>query len=296
MALRAEAQASEFGIRGLGIPGREASAHSLALGGANGLFDAESSLNPAALGTLTTTTSSFTSSGTFRNSTSPSGSLSTRDSRFPQFLIGGPVTHVAAVAWLELLDVHGPRFHRRERWCRVAARRTRDSARHPELSRRHRRHSSRRGVGADAPPLHWRSVSLSHRLEPTRLPSLLGGHELPVAIADGRAVVWGDRCVGRCPVATEDRLRVGGDVPARWQHARAARFDRRRDRARARCDDGPGVAADHDERRCPPRHPEEHVADGRGPRAGTGPPRTPGSWHKVALARATRSKPRPASR
>ena len=43
----------------------------LALGGANGLFDGESSLNPAALGTLTTSTALFTSSGDWRSSTNP---------------------------------------------------------------------------------------------------------------------------------------------------------------------------------------------------------------------------------
>ena len=87
------AQSSEFGIRGLGIPGRELSTRSLALGGAEGLFDGESSLNPAALGTLTTATALFTSAGDWRSTTNPAGSLSTRDTRFPQILIGGPIPH-----------------------------------------------------------------------------------------------------------------------------------------------------------------------------------------------------------
>lgn len=86
-------QASQFSIRGLGEPGREVSARSLALGGAFGLFDGESSINPAALATLTTVTALFTASGDYRNSTNPSGSLSGRDTRFPQILVGGPIPH-----------------------------------------------------------------------------------------------------------------------------------------------------------------------------------------------------------
>ncbi|HEY8062361.1 MAG TPA: hypothetical protein VID74_06170 [Gemmatimonadales bacterium] len=87
------AQSSEFGIRGLGVPGRELSARGLALGGSGGLFDGESSLNPAALGTLTTVTALFTSSGDWRSTTNPAGSMSTRDTRFPQILVGGPIPH-----------------------------------------------------------------------------------------------------------------------------------------------------------------------------------------------------------
>jgi hypothetical protein len=85
------AQASEFGIRGLGIPGRELSTRAVGLGGATGLFDGESSLNPAALSTLTTTTGVFTTLGDWRNTANPAGSLSTRSTRFPQVAIGGPI-------------------------------------------------------------------------------------------------------------------------------------------------------------------------------------------------------------
>ena len=93
VAAQARAQSSEFGIRGLGLPGRELSARSLALGGAGGLFDGESSLNPGALGTLINTTALFTSTGGWRNTTNPAGTSSTRDTRFPQILIGGPIAH-----------------------------------------------------------------------------------------------------------------------------------------------------------------------------------------------------------
>ena len=39
------AQSSQFGIRGLGLPGRELSARSLALGGSFGLFDGSEYIN-----------------------------------------------------------------------------------------------------------------------------------------------------------------------------------------------------------------------------------------------------------
>ncbi len=85
------AQASQFGVRGLGLPGRSASARAIATGGALGLFDGESSLNPASLASLPMTTAVFTAANSFRNSTNPAGTVSNRDSRFPQMLVGGPI-------------------------------------------------------------------------------------------------------------------------------------------------------------------------------------------------------------
>ncbi|MEO5800198.1 MAG: hypothetical protein ABIZ70_09945 [Gemmatimonadales bacterium] len=87
----ARAQSSQFGVRGLGLPGRSSSAHSLGLAGAFSLFDGESSLNPAALGALTQTTSLFTSSASWRNTTNPAGTGKATDARFPQIQIGGPI-------------------------------------------------------------------------------------------------------------------------------------------------------------------------------------------------------------
>ena len=46
----AAAQSSQFGVRGLGMPGRPLTARAFATGGAFGLFEGESGLNPAALG------------------------------------------------------------------------------------------------------------------------------------------------------------------------------------------------------------------------------------------------------
>lgn len=85
------AQTSQFGVRGLGLPGRAGSARVLGSGGALSLFDGESSQNPASLATLGTTTAVFTMSTASRNSTNPAGDATGRDTRFPQMLIGGPI-------------------------------------------------------------------------------------------------------------------------------------------------------------------------------------------------------------
>lgn len=85
------AQSSEFGTRGLGIPGREESVRTLGTGGSFGLFDPTSSLNPAALGDVFALTATFTGTENFRSSSSPGGSVSGRDTRFPQVTAAGPV-------------------------------------------------------------------------------------------------------------------------------------------------------------------------------------------------------------
>jgi len=85
------AQSSQFGIRGLGHPGRWTSARALGVGGSVGLFDGTSSQNPAALALLTTVTSMFTSSTSWREVENPAGSASLRSTRFPQILVGGRV-------------------------------------------------------------------------------------------------------------------------------------------------------------------------------------------------------------
>lgn len=91
------AQSSEFGVRGLGLPGRALSARSLATGGALGLFDGESSLNPASISTLSLTTAAFTMATNRRSTVNPAGSSSGSDTRFPQVLIGGPIPRTRAV-------------------------------------------------------------------------------------------------------------------------------------------------------------------------------------------------------
>ena len=85
------AQASQFGVRGLGFPGRAVSVRALGSGGGFGLFDAESSQNPAALASVTTLTSGFAISQGFRQVENPAGSASVRNTRFPQVTVAGPV-------------------------------------------------------------------------------------------------------------------------------------------------------------------------------------------------------------
>jgi hypothetical protein len=85
------AQSSQFGVRGLGFPGRGLATHAIASGGAFGLFDSESSQNPAALSGAATLTSVFTISQGFRSQENPAGNASARDTRFPQLMVVGPV-------------------------------------------------------------------------------------------------------------------------------------------------------------------------------------------------------------
>jgi hypothetical protein len=55
------------------------------------MFDAESGLNPAALGGLAVMTATFNGTQSFRTAENSAGSESLRDSRFPHVAFGGPV-------------------------------------------------------------------------------------------------------------------------------------------------------------------------------------------------------------
>jgi hypothetical protein len=90
------AQSSKFGVRGLGFPGRGLAVPAAGSAGAFGLFDAESSLNPAALGAVPTLTSVFVLTQDFRHTENPAGTASLRDTRFPLLSVAGPVRSVAA--------------------------------------------------------------------------------------------------------------------------------------------------------------------------------------------------------
>ncbi|HEY4648905.1 MAG TPA: hypothetical protein VIG95_07330, partial [Gemmatimonadales bacterium] len=94
------AQSSLFSARGLGYPARELSARAAASGGAFGMFDPESSVNPAALGEIDALTTVFTINHNFMSPENPAGSASTRDTRFPQLMIVGPVQHSGAALGL----------------------------------------------------------------------------------------------------------------------------------------------------------------------------------------------------
>ncbi|MGE5230747.1 MAG: hypothetical protein ACM3NS_03335 [Deltaproteobacteria bacterium] len=87
----AAAQSSEFGVRGLGLPGREQSARAMGSAGAFSFFDPGSSVTPASLAYIGSLTATFTALGDYRSSTDPAGTASVRDPRFPQFALGGPI-------------------------------------------------------------------------------------------------------------------------------------------------------------------------------------------------------------
>jgi hypothetical protein len=93
----ATAQSSQFGVRGLGTPGRELSARGVASSGAFGLFDPESSLNPAALAALPALSAVLTGVQDYRHVENPAGIKSVRESRFPQIVIGGPLKRLPMV-------------------------------------------------------------------------------------------------------------------------------------------------------------------------------------------------------
>lgn len=92
----AGAQSAQFGARGLGYPGRALAVRAIGTGGAFGLFDPESSQNPAALASVLNLTSVFTITQGFRTVESPAGTASVRDTRFPQLMVAGPVRRFLA--------------------------------------------------------------------------------------------------------------------------------------------------------------------------------------------------------
>lgn len=85
------AQASQFGIRGLGQPGRFASVRALGSAGAFAPMDELSAINPASVGGLFVFTASFSGMQDFRSTTTSAGEGSIRESRFPLISIGGPL-------------------------------------------------------------------------------------------------------------------------------------------------------------------------------------------------------------
>jgi len=89
---RLSAQDSQFGIRGLGTPGKLESVRARTTGGAFAPFDAFSPLTDAVLADVRRMSASFTS-GTSWRSVDASGVQSTlRGTRFPAMVIAGPVT------------------------------------------------------------------------------------------------------------------------------------------------------------------------------------------------------------
>jgi hypothetical protein len=91
------AQSSQFGVRGLGMPGRTIGARTFATGGAFAAFDPESGLNPAALGRTTALNASFNVLQDFRHVENPAGTESLREVRFPHVTVAGPLRRYPAV-------------------------------------------------------------------------------------------------------------------------------------------------------------------------------------------------------
>lgn len=85
------AQASQFGVRGLGLPGRGMSARAMGTAGSFSLFDAESSVNPASVAQLTDLTAVLTVMQDYRSAENPAGDASGRGTRFPLMMVAGPV-------------------------------------------------------------------------------------------------------------------------------------------------------------------------------------------------------------
>ncbi len=100
MPAAAAAQSSQLSARGLGQPGRWLSTRSTATGGAFGMFDPGSSVNPASLGEAHTLTVSFMGLQDFRNVENPSGTASLRDNRFPLVSVAGPTRRMPLVLGL----------------------------------------------------------------------------------------------------------------------------------------------------------------------------------------------------
>jgi hypothetical protein len=93
----AHAQSSQFGVRGLGLPGRAITTQAFSTGGGFSLFDAQSALNPAALGGIPALTATFGALQDFRHVENPAGSQSLRETRFPLVSVAGPVGRFPAV-------------------------------------------------------------------------------------------------------------------------------------------------------------------------------------------------------
>jgi len=85
------AQSSQFGVRGLGLPMRPLSVRSIGTGGGFGLFDSESTFNPASIGLVSFTRASFQTLQSWRRSVSPAGVATAQDNRYPGIFVAGPV-------------------------------------------------------------------------------------------------------------------------------------------------------------------------------------------------------------
>ena len=103
------AQSSQFGVSGLGLPGRHSSVRAMGTGGGFSTFDPGSSVNPASLMEQPTMSASFTGLQNFRSSSIGDRSESGRNTRFPQVMIGGPLRRIPlALAETATASLAGP--------------------------------------------------------------------------------------------------------------------------------------------------------------------------------------------
>lgn len=87
----AQAQASEFATRALGIPILPLSARAQGMGGGIAMFDPEASLNPAAIWLTQRGTATFSVRQFWRTSENPFGATSGNDTQFPLVMVTGPI-------------------------------------------------------------------------------------------------------------------------------------------------------------------------------------------------------------
>ena len=92
------AQDSQFGVRGLGVPGRLESVRARSTGGAFAAFDPLSALLDAALGDIARLSAGITTTTSWRRAQVDTLDSSLRGSRFPTFVVAGPVTRRIIVA------------------------------------------------------------------------------------------------------------------------------------------------------------------------------------------------------
>lgn len=88
----AQAQSSQFGVRGLGLPSFPFSIRTQGSGGAGGLFDPASAVNPASLFLVTRPIASFNMIHNWRSSENRYGTASGNDTQFPLFIAGGQIS------------------------------------------------------------------------------------------------------------------------------------------------------------------------------------------------------------
>lgn len=100
------AQDSQFGMRGLGTPGRFESVRARSTGGAFGPFDAFSPLLEAALADVPRVSASVTTGTSWRSVDFGTETGSLRSSRFPAFVLGGPIARrlILAAGFSTYLD------------------------------------------------------------------------------------------------------------------------------------------------------------------------------------------------